>query len=318
MLQRSEDGGVTWTTILADRLLNGVAFVDRQIGWAVGPGTILHTTDGGTSFDEQAQNIVGGGPLLRLHDVVFTSPQRGIAVGDELPAHAPEINGRPAIIRTEDAGTTWTRAAIASGSNPALVKATLLRACLTSAGIGLATGSGVSGSLVLLSGDAGATWSDIPERAPGDAVACIGDRDLWMVTGGPTIVHSADGGQTWSDDSQKLPSDLTGGELDGVAFVDPLTGWVAGGTPAGDPLILHTIDGGATWVEQALPTVRHPAGLSAIAFATPSQGAAVGRAFDAIDVPVLSIGFATQNAGQSWIAASIPPDPGGLALSVVP
>lgn len=54
-LQRSNDGGVTWTTQYEKASLSDVAFATTNVGWAIGRfGVILATTDGGTTWTEQA------------------------------------------------------------------------------------------------------------------------------------------------------------------------------------------------------------------------------------------------------------------------
>ena len=53
----STDGGATWQPQASgtDHVLHGVAFTDRQHGWAVGlGGIILHTTNGGVTWKVQA------------------------------------------------------------------------------------------------------------------------------------------------------------------------------------------------------------------------------------------------------------------------
>ena len=72
--------------------LDSVKFISPQAGWAVGTGgTILHTEDGGKSWQAQAS-----GTQERLNSVVFVTPQAGWAVG----------NGGT-ILHTEDGGKSW-------------------------------------------------------------------------------------------------------------------------------------------------------------------------------------------------------------------
>ncbi len=63
-------------------------------GTAVGnDGTILRTTDGGTTWKQQTS-----GTTEDLYDVSFTDSDNGTAVGSD-----------GTILRTTDGGTTWTR-----------------------------------------------------------------------------------------------------------------------------------------------------------------------------------------------------------------
>lgn len=75
--------------------LYGVDFVSSTRGWAVGAaGTIITTSDGGTTWTPQAS-----GTINNLNDVDFTDAGNGRAVGD---------NGT--ILNTSDGGTTWVDA----------------------------------------------------------------------------------------------------------------------------------------------------------------------------------------------------------------
>src|SRR5262249_36885838 len=57
--------------------LHGVHFISTDQGWAVGDnGTILHTNDGGRSWDLQSS-----GRSSELHSIYFTNDQHGWVVG---------------------------------------------------------------------------------------------------------------------------------------------------------------------------------------------------------------------------------------------
>jgi len=75
-----------------DQSLISVAFATPQSGWAVGDsGTILHTEDGGKSWNPQVSNARD-----TLGSVAFATPQSGWAVG-----------GSGTILHTEDGGKSW-------------------------------------------------------------------------------------------------------------------------------------------------------------------------------------------------------------------
>jgi len=173
---RSDDGGRTWSALPEPGygLVIGVHFVDRMTGWAVSQGRgIFHTTDGGQTFGNQGQNITGVERPQFLEDVVFLDARRGFIVGAEGPQQVPNFNGPPFVLVTADAGAHWTPAAIAHGPNPALANSVLGSVCFTTTGVGLVAGSGVSGSVLLLSEDGGANWQDITDRLPATALAWI-------------------------------------------------------------------------------------------------------------------------------------------------
>jgi photosystem II stability/assembly factor-like uncharacterized protein len=71
----------------------GVSFTDANTGTVVGwNGTILHTTDGGTTWTPQSS-----GTTNRLYGVYFTDANTGTVVGSF-----------GEILRTTNGGTTWT------------------------------------------------------------------------------------------------------------------------------------------------------------------------------------------------------------------
>src|SRR5262245_22418057 len=65
-----------------DATLRAVHFIDAKEGWAVGDeGVILHTIDGGQTWDRQATGL-----RASLRSVMFLSPFVGWVVGrEELP-----------------------------------------------------------------------------------------------------------------------------------------------------------------------------------------------------------------------------------------
>ena len=72
--------------------LNGVKFISSTVGWAVGEfGTILYTTDGGTTWTTQTS-----GTTDDLMDVSFIDANNGWIVG-----------WYGTILNTTDGGTTW-------------------------------------------------------------------------------------------------------------------------------------------------------------------------------------------------------------------
>jgi photosystem II stability/assembly factor-like uncharacterized protein len=107
----TEDGGATWREINLpedfklpdsaldsgvlpnDALLYGLSFVDADHGWISGEfGTILATTDGGTTWKQQKSGLE-----TTIFGIDFLNANTGIAVGID-----------SVILRTDDGGATWS------------------------------------------------------------------------------------------------------------------------------------------------------------------------------------------------------------------
>ena len=92
----SDDQGKSWVQarVPTRQLLTAVYFVDEQHGWAVGhDAQILASSDGGTSWNKQFEDLAREAPLL---DVWFTDLQNGLAVG-----------AYGALLTTTDGGQHW-------------------------------------------------------------------------------------------------------------------------------------------------------------------------------------------------------------------
>jgi photosystem II stability/assembly factor-like uncharacterized protein len=94
----SDDGGESFRQsqqVPTDFMLNSVAFVDAQRGWAVGhTGQILETLDGGEHWSIQRLDVHSDRPLFAVH---FLDAHHGVAVGLW-----------SLILVTSDAGRNWT------------------------------------------------------------------------------------------------------------------------------------------------------------------------------------------------------------------
>jgi photosystem II stability/assembly factor-like uncharacterized protein len=101
----SSDGGQSWQLAAEGYSgeLHRIWFTDGQLGWAVGgglAGLILHTADGGDSWEEQSVPTGSQGAADYVADVVFTDAQFGYAVGNI-------GDGTPMVLETEDGGENW-------------------------------------------------------------------------------------------------------------------------------------------------------------------------------------------------------------------
>jgi len=104
LVQRTTDGGRTWTVLYADGAgfsLQDVYFTDALHGWAVSSsgtlvGNLMATSDGGHSWVEQ----FGAGPM---ESVDFTDSLHGTVEGWD--GNSPQ---HPITLTTSDGGRTWS------------------------------------------------------------------------------------------------------------------------------------------------------------------------------------------------------------------
>ena len=229
------DSKETWEYIS----LRDVYFVNNREGWAVGSagvtwpeeykGIILHTTDGGDTWDEQES-----GTDKDLYGVHFVNPQEGWAVGgslDAVGAFGDKTRCSGIVLHTSDGGETWE---LQTDNIPFLKGVNFI-----DAQTGWVVGGEVSTQIIHY-------W----------------DVDEYVVKMMATILHTADGGRTWN--SQIFDQ---AGLLNSVYFVSSQKGWAVGPTSVWDswydgwpddfpPLspyggndsrIFSTSDSGSTW-----------------------------------------------------------------------
>jgi photosystem II stability/assembly factor-like uncharacterized protein len=217
--------------------LFSACFFDEQEGWIVGElGRILHTTDGGKTFQRASEDsrtaflsiacLPGG--------TVVTSGQHGI------------------MLRSPDKGASWEKLETKTDRN-------LLSVDFADANHGLAVGDY---GTILRTADGGSTWTRValPETLPlpediaeiiepGDVllyeVQFLTPERAWIVGEFGVILTTSDGGQTWSAQQSGVETTLFG-----IDFVDSERGWAVGI----ESVLLHTTDGGATWSQQTVST----------------------------------------------------------------
>jgi photosystem II stability/assembly factor-like uncharacterized protein len=255
------DTAATWvkqSPIPTSESINGIDMIDANEGWAVGGGLIgqgplayegfvLHTTDGGVTWSHQDIPTPE-----HLNAVKFIDPLHGWALGND-------------VLLTEDGGATWNEVDAELGGVLGVDFVDLNRGWAAS-----------NGGVISRTVDGGRTWISTPTPT----ISTLKDVDFvdanngWVVGVDGSIFHSTNGGRTWTD----VPSPAN--YLDGVAFVSPQEGWVAGGDT-----VLHTTDAGASWQQQPTPG----AWVYSISFADPLHGWIAGENV-----------LATADGGQTW------------------
>jgi photosystem II stability/assembly factor-like uncharacterized protein len=244
--------------------LFSVSFPTAQEGWACGRwGTMLHTSDGGKSWQEQES-----GTDYTLSSICFVDGKQGWAVGDG-----------GTIIHTADGGNTWEAqdppvieaeagmpwgSRIKNGSNQEEQRQDFR---LRTFFMGVHFIDEKSGWIatertrILHTDDGGKTWEVQfqDEDFILKSISFCDDRHGWAVGEFGYIYHTKDGGQSWEHQAGYFDISAETGEMVGgnylfdVWAVDPETAWVAGI----DGYVARTVDGGESWqvVKEGVPTV---------------------------------------------------------------
>jgi photosystem II stability/assembly factor-like uncharacterized protein len=227
----------------------GLSVVDDRVVWVSGTrGTVLRTTDGGSSWRVDS---VPGAAAMDL---------RAVHGRSDLVAHVAATAGR--IWRTTDGGRSWSLRYQATDT-------TMFLDAIVFADdrFGLALGDPIGGRFVILvTRDGGDTWSEAPIStrpaaaegeaafaASGTSLVFAGIRHAWLGTGGSAsrVFRSSDGGMTWAVAESAIPPRAGSGGLFSVALADTLHGVVVGGDyerpDSARGTAAFTVDGGATW-----------------------------------------------------------------------
>ncbi len=221
------DGGETWIRQPgpARVTLNDICFLDSLAGWVVGDGgLVMRTTDGGVTWTE-----VESGTTSDLSGLDFRSAGRGWACGEDgltlfwdgaawhvRPAGTDEdlmdiafaddhsgwtVGSGRTVLKTEDAGSTWTAQEIPGDANPFLKSVV----ALSPSGARVA---GLNGTM-LNTDDGGQTWTIRPSGTLFGLtrIRFAGASQGWAVGYGSTVLHTADGGLSWKSLKERLPSE---------------------------------------------------------------------------------------------------------------
>lgn len=258
--------------------LNGVDFVDANVGWAVGSvvnpmnpaenfPAIINTLDGGLSWSIQSSPFALGA----LTDVDFIDANNGWAVGTDATSTAPLI------IHTSNGGANWS-------VQPTLEPlGEVVKVDFVDILNGYVVGVVGSMPLVLKTTDGGSSWSSVNPAlltATLSAVDFIDDVTGWItgtVGSDPFVFKTTNGGVSYV---APITEPVTNGALTAIDFVNANDGWAVGQevNPM-NPLqtitvILGTSDGGDNWMRQTHPI--SIGGLTAVDFVDASVGYAVG------------------------------------------
>ncbi len=186
-VQRTEDGGVSWTQVANYGRLDALGQADAQTLYATGTfRMLLKSTDGGATW-------------TRKGDLPFSNPRR-IACGDALHCLIAS-EGSTQLLRTTDGGDTFTTVVASSDATWAVGFAGMTRAIA----------AGALGSAEV-SDDAGVAWTAVGTRIAGSFGVLTAASDSVAYAGGAqgVLARTSDAGQTWSNVSPPTDAAVTG------------------------------------------------------------------------------------------------------------
>jgi photosystem II stability/assembly factor-like uncharacterized protein len=266
---RSVDDGATWTA-LDDPLFEVGGFSQVYAAasgeaWVAGEGgRILHTADGGATWQQQATGV--GASLVGL---AFTDAEHGWAVSAAMPG---------VVLKTTDGGAHWRLTTIGTRERYLSVSASGSDVWL--GGMEYRSDCAEEGAgLVAHSGDGGDTWTTATAgpRAVLD-LQFVGGGEGWALSGVPywwdsagRLLHTTDGGATWTEVKIGPSGSVRG--FRAMYFADQDEGWILSDGDYEGTLLLHTIDGGAHW---GAVNIREAWGLQALCFTGNDDGWAAG------------------------------------------
>ncbi|WP_285412682.1 YCF48-related protein [Variovorax sp. efr-133-TYG-130] len=223
----SDDGGRSHRQarhVPVDVALTSVSFVDARRGWAAGHwGVILHTTDGGETWQVQRSDAAQDRPLFAVH---FFDDRQGVAAGLW-----------SLVLRTEDGGAHWEPVELAPP--PGGKRADLNLFGLFADARGRLFAPGERG-MVLRSDDKGRSWSYMPTGYAGSFWSGIAGPGGTLLVAGlrGSMYRSLDDGGSWQRVDTHTESSITalagaGSKIVGVGL---------------DGLVLDSEDGGANFI----------------------------------------------------------------------
>jgi photosystem II stability/assembly factor-like uncharacterized protein len=263
-LARTDDGGKTWTKLkLPASRITEVRFITASAGWVIGfadgpsRDVLLRTDDGGYSWSEVlAAPFAGGGEVISSLQAVDAA-NAWVIVGD---VTCPARCGNELRV-TSNGGRTWRT--LYQGRLGAIRFLSPRRGWIAAYGSG-GISYGPDGGNVLVTGDAGASWTATLKGQPIVSIDAFGEQVWALARDGAyctasncekyELFRSADGGATWKslgNPKNHIGAPCGGGHLAGPVFAGATRGWFglnegAGGV-VGIGSVVATDDGGETW-----------------------------------------------------------------------
>jgi len=225
MAVHAEQGGKAHDDLVS------ISFPTETDGWACGRyGTILHTSDGGTTWSPQVS-----GTTFTLSGICFVDTKNGWAVGN-----------KGTIVHTRDGGESWEK-------QESPIDYFHMDVAFVSPQKGFIASERTH---ILATTDGGKTWEVRFEDEDYilKSLSFCDEQHGWAAGEFGHTYHTGDGGESWEKQAGLYEMDWDTGFITGdnflfdVVAIDPKTAWTVGilGT------VKRTTDGGATWEEVSL------------------------------------------------------------------
>lgn len=266
IMYRSNDGGITWDSIIKLNKLNRIFDIHfsknyNNYGWVTGPGAsanLYWTQDAGNTWTSVNVGIVTNTTLKGIHvpEITPSGNINGWCVG---------VRNNTTWIARENSPENKFSKVVNINNNPSpelnSIHSTNYQNAVAVGNNGLILHSGVN------PGDA---WYPVASGTTQNIqdVFLLGTRG-WAVGNYGTYLTSTNNGLSWVKKEIKLSSIALTKNLNGIYFTDQQTGWIVGD----DGLILRTIDGGNSWIKEESATLTDLLGLY---FIDNNNGWAVG------------------------------------------
>ncbi|NGP89205.1 WD40/YVTN/BNR-like repeat-containing protein [Fodinibius halophilus] len=257
----SQEKSFSWQLVHQQEKLSlrGISAIDSSVCWASGTdGTVLLTTDGGTSWEDRS---VPGADSLDFRDIEAFDEKTAVVMS------AGE-GSLSQLYKTEDGGESWTK--VHQNKQP---EGFFNAIAFWDREHGVLQGDPVNGRIyVLVTSDGGNSWSEIPLQqmpdgvrgeygfaASGTHLTVQGENNAWLGTGGrkARVFKTTDKGQSWSSHETPIISGRASTGIFSLAFRDQDYGVAVGGDYNKElqakKSVAITEDGGTSWqlVEEA-------------------------------------------------------------------
>lgn len=249
-----------------DASFRSLSAVNERVVWAGGSkGTVLHTVDGGASWEVLR---VPGAEKLDFRGIHGIDAQTAVAVSAGLAE-----DGQARIFRTSDGGKNWKEVWQTTEKGVFLDGISFW-----DAKNGLIFGDPINQKIYLLkTSDGGQTWqrlspAQLPDNKPNEAAFAAsnstmvlqGKSNVWIGTGGSELArvfYSSNRGESWKVVTTSMVANASSG-IFGLCFWNAKNGIAVGGNYKADKEafdnVIVTKDGGKSWQKA---TATQPAGL---------------------------------------------------------